>query len=184
MLAMIWAQAKGGAIGKDGKLPWHVPEDMALFKRMTMGHAVIMGRKTWESIDPRFRPLPGRRNFVVTRDPDYCAPGAHIARSLEEAYSAAVEATHDLVWLIGGGQLFARAIANELADGAVVTDFNMKVPGATAFAPGVPFSWEALQSNPEHGWNISPTSNVNYRCTIYRRPGSNFAASEALPFAE
>ena len=60
----------------------------------------------------------------------------------------------------------------------------MKVPGATAFAPGVPFSWEALQSNPEHGWNISPTSNVNYRCTIYRRPGSNFAANEALSFAQ
>ena len=176
MLAMIWAQAKGGAIGKDGKLPWHVPEDMALFKRMTMGHAVIMGRKTWESLNPRFRPLPGRRNFVVTRDPDYCAPGAHIARSLEDAYSAAREATHDLVWLIGGGQLFAHAIASGLADGAVVTDFNMKVPGATAFA----FSWEVLQSNPEHGWNVSSTSDTHYRCTIYRRPGSDFAANGTL----
>ena len=180
MLAMIWAQAKGGAIGKDGQLPWHLPEDMALFKRMTMGHAVIMGRKTWESLDPRFRPLPGRRNFVVTRDPNYHAPGAHIARSLEEAYAAATEATHDLVWLIGGGQLFAHAIASELADGAVVTDLNMKVPGATAFAPGVPFSWEALQANPAHGWNTSAKSEVNYRFTLYRRPGSHFADHDAL----
>jgi len=66
-IGLIWAQARGGVIGRGGVMPWHLPEDLAHFKRVTLNHPVIMGRKTWDSIPPRFRPLPGRRNIVVTR---------------------------------------------------------------------------------------------------------------------
>lgn len=92
MLAMIWAQAQNRAIGKNGTMPWHVPEDMAMFKRATLHHPVIMGRKTWESLHPRWRPLPGRINYVVTRNPDYQAEGAMLMPSLEEAIQAAESA--------------------------------------------------------------------------------------------
>ena len=71
-LGLVWAQARGGVIGKDGGMPWHVPEDLAHFKAVTSGHPVIMGRRTWESFPARFRPLPGRRNIVVTGSPSRC----------------------------------------------------------------------------------------------------------------
>ncbi|PRC48787.1 dihydrofolate reductase, partial [Mycobacterium sp. ITM-2017-0098] len=75
-LGMIWAQSSSGVIGRDNGIPWRVPEDMARFKEITMGHTVIMGRLTWESLPAKFRPLPGRRNVVVTRQADYTADGA------------------------------------------------------------------------------------------------------------
>jgi dihydrofolate reductase len=80
-IGLIWAQARGGVIGKDGTMPWHLPEDLAHFKRTTLSHPVIMGRKTWESLPPRFRPLPGRANLVVTRQ----AIGMKSARSAHPA---------------------------------------------------------------------------------------------------
>ena len=75
-IGLIWAQARGGVIGKDGAMPWHLPEDLAHFKRTTLGCPVIMGRKTWDSLPPKFRPLPGRRNIVVTRNTQWQADGA------------------------------------------------------------------------------------------------------------
>ena len=78
-LGLVWAQARGGVIGKDGGMPWHVPEDLAHFKAVTSGHPVIMGRRTWESFPARFRPLPGRRNIVVTASPSWAEPGAERA---------------------------------------------------------------------------------------------------------
>ena len=82
---MIWAQARDGVIGEAGDMPWRLPEDMARFKAVTMGHPVVMGRRTWESFPERYRPLPGRDNIVITSDRDYVAPGATIVRSLDEA---------------------------------------------------------------------------------------------------
>ncbi len=84
-LTLIAAVAKNGVIGNSNALPWHLPEDLRHFKALTSGHAVIMGRKTWESLPARFRPLPGRRNIVVTRDPGYAAEGATVVHSLQEA---------------------------------------------------------------------------------------------------
>ena len=84
-LGLVWAQARGGVIGKDGGMPWHVPEDLAHFKAVTSGHPVIMGRRTWESFPARFRPLPGRRNIVVTGSPSWAEPGAVRAESLDAA---------------------------------------------------------------------------------------------------
>src|SRR4051794_41456904 len=97
-VAMVWAQAHGGVIGAEGGLPWHLPEDLALFRRLTMGSPVVMGRRTWESLPERFRPLPGRANVVLTSDPGWSAAGAHRAASVEE-----VLAERDSFWVIGGG---------------------------------------------------------------------------------
>ena len=84
-LGIIYARARNGVIGRNNTMPWHLPEDLAHFKRTTLGAPVIMGRKTWDSLPPRFRPLPGRRNIVVTRDAQWQAAGAERAGSLEEA---------------------------------------------------------------------------------------------------
>ena len=95
---MVWAQARGGVIGADGGLPWHLPEDLALFRRLTTGSTVVMGRCTWESLPERFRPLPGRHNVVLTSDRRWAADGAHSAGSVDE-----VLAEHGAFWVIGGG---------------------------------------------------------------------------------
>ena len=84
-ISLVAAVARNGVIGRGGTIPWRLPEDMAHFRELTMGHPVIMGRRTWESLPDRFRPLPGRRNVVVTRNPDWHADGAERAGSLEEA---------------------------------------------------------------------------------------------------
>src|SRR5690554_661473 len=84
-IGMIWAEARGGVIGAEGGLPWHLPEDLAHFKAKTLGEAVVMGRKTWDSLPPRFRPLPGRENIVITRQPDWTADGARRAATLVDA---------------------------------------------------------------------------------------------------
>ena len=84
-LGLVWAEAQGGVIGAEGGMPWHVPEDMAHFRRVTGTADVVMGRRTWESLPPRFRPLPGRRNIVVTRDAEWTAEGAERAGSLGDA---------------------------------------------------------------------------------------------------
>ncbi|RYY68376.1 MAG: dihydrofolate reductase, partial [Comamonadaceae bacterium] len=101
-LGMVYARARNGVIGKDGVMPWHLPEDLAHFKRLTLGCPVIMGRKTWESLPPKFRPLPGRRNIVVTRNRDWSAAGAETADSLEQAIARVEDVSH--AWVIGGAQ--------------------------------------------------------------------------------
>jgi dihydrofolate reductase len=106
-LVLIAALARNGVIGIDNKLPWHLPEDLQHFKALTTGQAVIMGRKTWESLPPKFRPLPGRHNIVVTRDAAYVAAGATVVHSLEEAAAAAGKAT---ACVIGGAELYRQAL--------------------------------------------------------------------------
>lgn len=99
---------KTHAIGKDGELLFSIPEDLKRFKELTSGHPVIMGRRTWESLPERFRPLPGRTNIVVTRDTDYSAPGAEVVHSLEEAITLGqMQEGGAEVWVIGGGELYA-----------------------------------------------------------------------------
>ena len=96
-ISLIWAQAANGVIGADGTMPWHVPEDMAHFKELTLGSTVLMGRRTWESFPPRFRPLPDRRNVVLTRDPSWTADGAEVVHSLDDGL-----ALDPSPWIIGG----------------------------------------------------------------------------------
>lgn len=108
MIVIIAAVAKNGVIGKANALPWHLPEDMKHFKALTTGHAVIMGRKTWESLPPKFRPLPNRHNLVLTRDATYVAPGATVAHSLDEAIKVGAGGT--ALFVIGGAELYAHAL--------------------------------------------------------------------------
>ena len=104
---LIYARAANGVIGKDGAMPWHLPEDLAHFKQLTQGCPVLMGRKTWDSLPPKFRPLPGRTNIVITRQADWQAEGAQRADSLEEALRLAGAAPE--IWIIGGAQIYAQA---------------------------------------------------------------------------
>lgn len=133
---LIYARAANGVIGKDGTMPWHLPEDLAHFKQLTQGCPVIMGRKTWDSLPPRFRPLPGRTNIVVTRQSDWQAEGAHRAASLKEALQIAGSPPE--VWVIGGAQIYAQA--EPLASRIEVTEIAQDFEG-DAHAPVLDTGW-------------------------------------------
>ena len=132
--SLIVARARNGAIGKDNGMPWHLPADLAHFKRTTLGHPVIMGRRTWESIG---RALPGRRNIVVSRTPGYRAPGADVVTTLTEAWRAA--AGTDEAFVIGGAQLYADALPD--ADRIYLTDVVGELDGDTYFPVLAPEQW-------------------------------------------
>lgn len=138
-LNLIFARARNGVIGHNNALPWHLPEDMVHFKRSTLGCPVIMGRKTWDSLPARFRPLPGRLNVVVTRQPDWQADGAVVANSLEAACAACPP--DSTAWVIGGAELYAQALS--LASTAVVTEIDADYAG-DAFAPRFGPEWREL----------------------------------------
>ena len=131
-LHMIYARARNGVIGKQGQLPWHLPEDLAHFKRTTLGQPVVMGRVTWESLPEKFRPLPGRSNVVVSRQPSFCAPGAQVVASLDDAI--ALFPPTEVIWLIGGAQLYAQGMAK--ASRIVVTEIDADYEG-DAYAPSL-----------------------------------------------
>jgi dihydrofolate reductase len=135
-LHLIFARAANGVIGRDNTLPWHLPEDLAHFKRTTLGCPVVMGRKTWDSLPPRFRPLPGRLNIVLTRDASWQAEGAARAGSLDEALALCPSDAD--VWVIGGAQIYAQALPR--AHSAVVTEIGMAFEG-DAFAPTFGPEW-------------------------------------------
>ena len=139
-LGMIYARSRNGVIGKDGVMPWHLPEDLAHFKQVTMGCPVIMGRKTWESLPPRFRPLPGRLNIVVSRQPDWNAEGATLASSLHEAVTLCAD--HPQAWIMGGAQIYSQAAP--LADTAEITEIDADFEG-DAFAPELGPQWKEVR---------------------------------------
>ena len=128
-IALVAAVARGGVIGRDGGLPWQLPEDMAHFRDVTRGHPVVMGRRTWESLPERFRPLPERRNVVVTRNADWHAEGAERASSLEEAVARLDD--DERVFVIGGAEIYAEALP--LADEMFLTEIGDDVDGDTLF---------------------------------------------------
>lgn len=133
---MIFARAANGVIGHNNAMPWHLPEDLAHFKKLTLGCPVIMGRKTWDSIPPKFRPLPGRTNVVITRQADWQAAGAQTAGSLQDAL-AQCQASRD-VWIIGGAQIYAQA--EPLAKRVEVTEIAQEFDG-DAYAPELGPDW-------------------------------------------
>ena len=135
-LHLIFAKSQNGVIGKNNTLPWHLPEDMAHFKRVTMGCPVIMGRKTWDSLPERFRPLPGRINIVVSRQHGWNEKGSYPMSSLREALLYCEQFQH--VWVIGGADLYAQALP--FANSAVVTEINADYDG-DAFAPEIGEPW-------------------------------------------
>ncbi|OJU42049.1 MAG: dihydrofolate reductase [Microbacterium sp. 69-10] len=153
---LIWAEAEGGVIGAAGGMPWHVPEDLAHFKEITLGDPVIMGRRTWESLPERFRPLPGRENIVITRQQDWAAEGVRRAADIDEAVRGL-----DRMWFIGGSDIFRQVIGH--ADRLEVTELELKVDG-DAFAP----SREGWRLVDEGEWETSRTG-VRYRFLGYER---------------
>jgi dihydrofolate reductase len=159
-LGLIFARARNGVIGKAGGLPWHLPEDMAHFKQVTMGRPVIMGRKTWESLPARFRPLPGRANIVVTRQPNWQAQGATRAGSLHEA--VALCAGEEQAWVIGGAEIFADALP--LANTAEVTEIEADFEG-DVFAPPFGAEWREVARRRQHSANGLDYSFVTYQNT-------------------
>lgn len=156
-LSLIWAQSTSGVIGRDGGIPWQLPEDMARFKELTVGHAVVMGRRTWESLPARFRPLPGRLNVVVTRDAGYAAEGAEVVTSLADA-------PLDDSWVIGGAQIYALALP--LATRCEVTEVEIDLhrEDDDVLAPVLDESWVGTAGD----WHDS-SSGLRYRFYSYRR---------------
>lgn len=153
MLGLIWAQAHDGVIGHEGNMPWYVPEDLAHFKAMTSGCPVIMGRRTWDSL--QVQPLPKRLNVVVSRSELELPEGVALAHSIEDALDIANASGADVVWGIGGATLYRELIGR--ADVIELTEFDLDVSGDThAPAVGAEFSRTAGE------WMTS-TSGVRYR---------------------
>lgn len=154
-LSLVVAMDANRGIGVDNKLPWHLPEDLAHFKRVTLGHPIIMGRKTFESIG---RPLPGRRNIVVTRNSDWRHDGVDVVHSLDDAVALV---GNDSASIIGGAQIFAEAL--RVADRLIVTHID-KVYRCDTFFPAIDSSeWTAVSNEPLH----SPTAGVDYAIVTY-----------------
>ncbi len=134
---LIYARAANGVIGLNNAMPWHLPEDLAHFKQLTQGWPVVMGRKTWDSLPPRFRPLPGRTNVVITRQVDWSQTGALRAGSLDEALALCAEAQE--IWVMGGAQIYA--LAEPLAQRIEVTEIEKDFDG-DAWAPNLGTAWQ------------------------------------------
>jgi dihydrofolate reductase len=144
-LALIWAQANHGVIGYQGRMPWHLPEDLAHFRALTQGAPILMGRKTWDSLPAAFRPLPKRHNLVLTHQPHWAAPGAHPCASLAEALALAgqLQPQASTLWVMGGAQLYAQALP--LASRVERTVIALEVTGDTWAPELTQPPWQLVQ---------------------------------------
>lgn len=177
-ISMIWAQALDRIIGRDGEMPWHLPEDFAHFKSKTVGAPVIMGRTTWESLPAKSRPLPGRTNIVLTRNPAFSATGAVVVGSTKQAIAAAQEAAgtsgSSRIWIIGGANVYEQFMP--YAQTLEITDINLEVVGDTR-APSVPADFIVEHREPAEGWLTSRTE-LEYAFTRYEREGDTASTGE------
>ena len=152
-VSLIAAVARNQAIGKDNDLLWNLPDDMRFFRDTTRGHAVIMGRKNYESIPPKFRPLPGRQNIIITRQKDFMADGCGIAHSLDEAIEIARRSGEAEVFIVGGAMIYRLALEQKVCDTMYITWVQGEFE-ADAFFPLVDFSeWQPteIQMHPKDG---------------------------------
>ena len=161
-VGLIWAQSASGVIGRAGAIPWRLPEDLARFKNLTLGHTVVMGRRTWESLPAKFRPLPGRRNVVLSRQTDFMVDGAEVVRSQEAAF--ATFETEAETWVIGGAQIYLLALPH--ANRCEVTEVDIDLPrdDDDALAPVLDDTWLAEMGE----WQLS-RSGLRYRFHSYSR---------------
>jgi dihydrofolate reductase len=157
-VALIWAQSASGVIGRDGGIPWRLPEDQARFKELTMGHTVMMGRLTWESLPAKVRPLPGRRNVVLTRHADYMTDGADVVTTLADAL------TDDQTWVIGGEQIYALALPAATRCEVTEIEIDLRREDGDAVAPVLDEAWVGSTG----GW-LTSTSGLRYRFLSYLR---------------
>lgn len=165
-VALIWAMARNGVIGRDNKLPWYLPEDLKYFKRVTTGKPVIMGRKTYDSIG---RPLPNRTNIVVTRDASLSLPGVKVVTSLEDALDIAqaesVISDVDEVIVMGGAEIYAQALPH--ADRLYVTLVHAEVEGDAVFPT---IDLEEYRELAREDFNAEGPNPYNYSFVVYERP--------------
>jgi dihydrofolate reductase len=157
-VGLIWAQSPSGVIGRAGGIPWRLPEDLARFKELTMGHTVVMGRLTWESLPTKVRPLPGRRNVVVTRQADYMAEGATVVGDLDEV------PTDNETWVIGGGQIYALALPVATRCEVTEVEVDLRREDDDVVAPTLDEAWVGVEGD----WMTS-TSGLRYRYLRYQR---------------
>jgi dihydrofolate reductase len=157
-VGLIWAQSTSGVIGRDGAIPWHLPEDLARFKTLTMGHTVVMGRRTWDSLPERFRPLPGRRNVVLTRNRDFAAPGADVVGSIDDAID-------EQTWVIGGSEIYHLALSAATRCEVTEVEIDLRLQDDDALAPVLDESWIGTSGH----WHDS-SSGLRYRFHRYLRP--------------
>ncbi|AQT80686.1 dihydrofolate reductase [Mycolicibacterium litorale] len=169
-LGLIWAQSSSGVIGRDGGIPWQLPEDLARFKDITMGHTVVMGRRTWESLPAPVRPLPGRRNVVLTRQADYMAHGATVVTDLEDALAEdggqerSDSGMDPDCWVIGGSEIYHLALPLATRCEVTEVEIDLRLEDDDALAPMLDGSWVGT-SGP---WQDS-RSGLRYRFHTYQR---------------
>jgi dihydrofolate reductase len=176
-VGLIWAQSTSGVIGRHNGIPWRLPEDQARFKELTLAHTVVMGRITWESLPAKVKPLPGRRNVVVTRQAEYVADGATVVSSLEAALTGAGGppacggersdsgyVTDDETWVIGGAQIYALALP--MATRCEVTEVDVTLPREQddAVAPVLDEAWVGTEGD----W-LTSAAGIRYRFLRYQR---------------
>lgn len=157
-VGLIWAQSTSGVIGRDGGIPWRLPEDQARFKQLTTGHTVVMGRRTWESLPASVRPLPGRRNVVLTRQSGFIAAGADVVSTVEQAFG------EPQTWVIGGAEIYALAMPQAARCEVTEVDIDLSRAAADVLAPLLDDTWvdDAGQ------WQTS-RSGLRYRFHSYHR---------------
>jgi dihydrofolate reductase len=157
-VGLVWAQSTSGVIGRGGDIPWRVPEDLAHFKKVTMGHTVIMGRRTWDSLPAAVRPLPGRKNVVLSRQTDLMIGGAEVLGSLEEALA------DPKAWVIGGAEIYLLALPHATRCEVTEVDIDLPRDDDDALAPVLDEAW--LVETGE--WQVS-RAGLRYRFHTYQR---------------
>lgn len=158
MISLMVAHDPNGVMGVNNDLPWHIPEDLKYFKETTMGKAMVMGRKTYESIG---RPLPGRLNIVITRNPDYQAEGVEVVQSLDKAIEIAREYAEE-VMIIGGAEIFKRSMP--LADRLYITEVHEEYDGDTFF-PSYQEDWEVIKKTDQ----MTSKTGTTFTYLVYER---------------
>ncbi len=164
-LKLIVACAQNRVIGLKGTMPWHIPSELKHFKRLTMGHPLIMGRATWDSIIASLgHPLPGRHSIVLTRNLDWAAKGATTVNSIEQAIMACADAP--IAWVIGGAQIYAQFLSHSLLNECHITEIKADFEGDAWFMPLNPSVWQAISRTPNAP---EPSNYLSFDTVVYQR---------------
>jgi len=172
----IMARARNGTIGRGNSLPWHIPEDLRHFKALTSGHPIIMGRNTWDSLS---RPLPNRRNIVITRQPHWSASGAESAQSVGAAIDLC--AGNEEIFVIGGAQIYEAALP--LTDRLIITEIDADITGDTYFPAPDPALWRVVEHRPGDAGGEGNAGPRFAFVTYVRRPPLMTGHASRLPEA-
>nr|AIA16847.1 Dihydrofolate reductase [uncultured bacterium] len=172
-ISLILAADENNCIGKNNTLPWHLPADMKLFREKTMGHCVVTGRKNYESIPDRFRPLPGRTNIVITRNKEYAAPGATIVHSLDAGIDTARQLGETEVFVIGGGEIFRQALP--IAEQIYLTRIHHVFTGDVFFPALEPLEWKETE---RHDFPPDERNKYGFSFRVYHRAAPAISESQ------